>query len=327
MTGRVSTCVSRAGGARELLHNPTQPHVLLLREQLILKCAPQVKRGVVQHALTQFLGYKYGKIKGRVIKRDKKRPGIIRQYLLDLANARELERSGDYVIVYTDESYVHQNIAPEYAYLKIGGVDGPRAPVAKVGAGGCDVPLPRARARAAIAAAAAAAAATVVVVVVVIVVVAAAAAAATYKPLTIMHTTPPPFPLLSGKRICIVHAITKDGPLTTRDVSGVPHYGDHFVKARGGKSLKPRTMEEGEHTAEYLFVGNTKGDYHESMNSQNFDEWVQQRLVPTFEAKYPGKKTILVLDNAPCVRVRALQHLRESETNDLWRDCMPLHNA
>ena len=76
MTGRVSTCVSRAGGARELLHNPTQPHVLLLREQLILKCAPQVKRGAVQHALTQFLGYKYGKIKGRVIKRDKKRPSI-----------------------------------------------------------------------------------------------------------------------------------------------------------------------------------------------------------------------------------------------------------
>ena len=102
-----------------------------------------------------------------------------------------------------------------------------------------------------------------------------------------------------------MHAITKDGPLTTRDdASDAPHYGDHFAKARGGKSLKPRPMGEGEHTAEYLFVGNTKGDYHESMNSQNFGEWVQQRLVPTFEAKYPGKKMILVLDNAPCVRAR-----------------------
>ena len=111
----------------------------------------------------------------------------------------------------------------------------------------------------------------------------------------------------AGKRICIVHAITKDGPLTTReggdhfDSRAVPHYGDHFVKARGGKTLKPRTMGEGEHTAEYLFIGNTKGDYHESMNARNFDEWVKGRLIPTFEAIYPGKRMVLVLDNAPCV--------------------------
>ena len=188
MTGRVSTCVSRAGGARELLHNPTQPHVLLLREQLILKCAPQVKRGAVQHALTQFLGYKYGKIKGRVIKRDKKRPDIIRQYLLDLANARELERSGDYVIVYTDESYVHQNIAPEYTYLKIDG-DGRTARTSGKGRSGRLWRRSRTRARAP----PPPPPPPPSFVVVVVVVVAAAAAAATYKPLTIMHTTPPLF--------------------------------------------------------------------------------------------------------------------------------------
>ena len=115
MTCRVSTYVSRARAACP--RAVSRVHVR--HEQLILELVPQVRRGVVQRALTQFLGYEYGKIKGRVVERDKKRPDIIRQYLLDLANARELERSGDYVILYTDESYVHQNIAPEYTYLKV----------------------------------------------------------------------------------------------------------------------------------------------------------------------------------------------------------------
>ena len=63
-------------------------------------------------------------------------------------------------------------------------------------------------------------------------------------------------------------------------------------------------MGPGEHTAEFLFIGNTKGDYHDSINAKNFDEWVKERLVPTFEAKFPGKRMILVLDNAPYVRER-----------------------
>ena len=110
---------------------------------------------------------------------------------------------------------------------------------------------------------------------------------------------PPP---RAGKRICIVHAITKKGPLCTRDAtSGVPHYGDEFVRSGSGKALKPRAMGDGEHTAEYLFMGKKSKDYHDSMNSTNFGEWVDQRLVPTFEANYPGKRMILVLDNAPCV--------------------------
>ena len=43
----------------------------------------------------------------------------------------------------------------------------------------------------------------------------------------------------------------------------------------------------------------SSGDYHDNMNSDMFMKWVEQRLVPTFEAQFPGKKMILIADNAP----------------------------
>lgn len=198
----------------------------------------EVTRDVVRYALKHFLGYAYGKIKGKKISRDAKRPDIIRQYLLDFANALELEKKGTHVIVYVDESYINQNIAPNYTYLKIGS----------------DGKTNRASGK--------------------------------------------------GKRVCILHAITKDGPLCTKDdTTGEPHYGDAFVKSGRGKALQPRELSPGEHTAEYLFIGKAKGDYHDSMNAKNFAEWVEQRLEPTFEHLYPGKRMILVLDNAPFVSI------------------------
>ena len=99
--------------------------------------------------------------------------------------------------------------------------------------------------------------------------------------------------------MCIVHAITRDGPLATFGVDGRPVAGHEFVASGRGKKLQRRKMGEGEHTAEYLFEGKSKGDYHDSMNNRNFEEWVELQLVPTFEAKYRDKKMILVLDNAP----------------------------
>jgi len=197
----------------------------------------EVTRDVVRYALKHFLGYAYGKIKGKKISRDAKRPDIIRQYLLDFANALELEKKGTHVIVYVDESYINQNIAPNYTFLKIGS----------------DGKTNRASGK--------------------------------------------------GKRVCILHAITKDGPLCTHDTTGEPHYGDAFVKSGRGKALRPRELSPGEHTAEYLFIGKAKGDYHDSMNAKNFAEWVEQRLEPTFEHLFPGKRMILVLDNAPFVSI------------------------
>ena len=40
-------------------------------------------------------------------------------------------------------------------------------------------------------------------------------------------------------------------------------------------------------------------DYHDTMTGEFFMYWIEKRLTPSFEARYPGKNMILVLDNAP----------------------------
>lgn len=42
----------------------------------------------------------------------------------------------------------------------------------------------------------------------------------------------------------------------------------------------------------------TPADYHDTINGEKFIGWMQQRLFPTFQQLYPGKKMHLVLDNA-----------------------------
>ena len=189
-----------------------------------------VKRNVVEYALRKFLGYEWGRVKGKKIQRNEARQSIIRAYLADLADAYKLEADGDHVIVYTDESYIHQNIAPEFSWIKEGN----------------DVERSRSK----------------------------------------------------GQRICILHAITKHGPLTYKQ--GEYPESIYFT---GDKKKTLRQVDhkvDGRHTCEYLFVGKKNtGDYHDMMNNKNFMEWVDEKLIPTFKARFPSKKMILVLDNAP----------------------------
>ena len=60
------------------------------------------------------------------------------------------------------------------------------------------------------------------------------------------------------------------------------------------------------------------------MNNQNFfSEWVDLLLAPTFEARYPGKKMILILDNAPYhhnIELEPLTGLNKSELATLLLD-------
>ena len=54
-------------------------------------------------------------------------------------------------------------------------------------------------------------------------------------------------------------------------------------------------------TAEMMFPAGEKsslGDYHKNMNADMFMLWLKRRLIPTFKVLYPGKKMILILDNA-----------------------------
>ena len=91
-----------------------------------------------------------------------------------------------------------------------------------------------------------------------------------------------------GALMIIVHAITKDGFLLPE---GVRLDVDEWKAGRTP-------------TCEMVFrskyaVKHHVRDYHDTMDGPFFMYWVQNRLTSAFQAKYPGKKMILVLDNAP----------------------------
>jgi transposase len=88
-----------------------------------------------------------------------------------------------------------------------------------------------------------------------------------------------------GKRIIVVHAMTKDGLL---EVEGVE---------------PSNILTELYHSCALIFNevcvdGITPADYHDTINGEKFIGWIQQRLLPTFKKVYPRKKMYLVLDNA-----------------------------
>ena len=92
-----------------------------------------------------------------------------------------------------------------------------------------------------------------------------------------------------GPLLVIVHAITKDAWVMRSGPVRVPV--DEWTTG-----VNP--------TAEMCFrskfaVKNHIKDYHDTMDADFFLYWVEKRLTPAFEARYPGKKMILVLDNAP----------------------------
>ena len=56
---------------------------------------------------------------------------------------------------------------------------------------------------------------------------------------------------------------------------------------------------DSEHTCEYLFLKKKHRGLSRDDKNQNFMEWVDEKIIPTFKARFPDKKMILVLDNAP----------------------------
>lgn len=96
-----------------------------------------------------------------------------------------------------------------------------------------------------------------------------------------------------GKRLMLVHAITKDGLL-----------GDYHDDEDLGKVVP---------SSQHFFVGGYIGkDYHKNMNDELFISWLNHRFIPAFDAKYPNKKCILVLDNARYHHARGDEYVRTS---------------
>jgi len=88
-----------------------------------------------------------------------------------------------------------------------------------------------------------------------------------------------------GKRLIILHAMTQDGLLADED------------------AVSTNWLSEIALTCEVVFAeiyedGQDDSNYHNTMNGDKFVAWLRHRLLPTFEAKYPGKKMYLVMDNA-----------------------------
>eukprot|EP00047_Mylnosiga_fluctuans_P008500 m.258907 g.258907 ORF g.258907 m.258907 type:complete len:304 (-) comp22067_c0_seq1:101-1012(-) len=60
------------------------------------------------------------------------------------------------------------------------------------------------------------------------------------------------------------------------------------------------TPSEGGPTCEWIFTaGSGERTYPAGMDGGNFIRWIKEQYIPTFEALFPGKRAVLVLDNAP----------------------------
>jgi len=90
-----------------------------------------------------------------------------------------------------------------------------------------------------------------------------------------------------GKRLIILHAMTKDGLL-------------HMEQR--GRNTDPLTNDVSNSfpSCEFIFEAALDSEnFHKNMNSTVFMQWVRNRLMPTFQRKYGHRmKMILVLDNA-----------------------------
>ncbi len=95
-------------------------------------------------------------------------------------------------------------------------------------------------------------------------------------------------------RYIVLHAISKDGLIKTKDKDGNDIHIDEDI----ANELQEEQSEV--LTAEKIWISKKKkGDYHKNVTSKLFMEWLNNRLIPTFQAMY-GKqmRMILVMDNA-----------------------------
>ena len=91
-----------------------------------------------------------------------------------------------------------------------------------------------------------------------------------------------------GPRLILLHAITKDGFLCQDDLRDTR------------RGLKATAKYADYESAEWVFQSDARvKDYHKNMDNDMFMNWVEHILTPSFKAKYPGKKMILIIDNAP----------------------------
>ena len=171
--------------------------------------------------LNEHLGYKFGyKTKKAHLMKPKARHARIWKFAIEMSRALKMQATGDWAVVFTDESYVNQNHAPLTTWLAEG--KGASTPSGK------------------------------------------------------------------GKRLVIVHAISTDDFVCEYLDTGVGVSESGFQQKR-----------EQANTAEWVWQAKSSGDYHDNMDGDEFEWWLENRLIPAFQAKFgDDKNMILVMDNA-----------------------------
>jgi hypothetical protein len=100
-----------------------------------------------------------------------------------------------------------------------------------------------------------------------------------------------------GRRLIILHAMTKYGPVVTFDESDKPL---NLSKTQNSDLKTPAL------TAEMIYeAGKADGDYHDNMDSDTYLSWLRMRLLPTLRSLFPGKRFFFILDNAGYHKTRA----------------------
>lgn len=101
-----------------------------------------------------------------------------------------------------------------------------------------------------------------------------------------------------GKRLIIVHAISKDGPLVIFQVDPDGNASEVPI-TEGGNGGQANVIQDTP-TAEWVWRARTnKWDYQANMDDEMFLVWLKRRLFIAFQARYPGRKLIIIVDNAP----------------------------
>jgi transposase len=107
-----------------------------------------------------------------------------------------------------------------------------------------------------------------------------------------------------GKRLIIMHALTRDGMLEKLD-------------ANPSDSLEETCPSAAIVTSKLSAEGFEPEDYHDTLNGDRFIAWMKNRLIPAFESKYGRKKMILILDNASYHHARGEDWVTANKMNKL----------
>jgi len=101
-------------------------------------------------------------------------------------------------------------------------------------------------------------------------------------------------------RFIIFHAITKDGLLN----NNLENAGDDLTKpVISAEYIYQHSIPKAKKRTGPVEIASTKkssekDEYHGNINWEMFWGWITNRLIPAFEHRYPGKKMILMMDNA-----------------------------